>query len=156
MLQSINIVIFTSLAVWDIPEGWHWACYMLSAQGVCIGPLCLVYVYSPRTFASPGRRMPLLTIVKLGKRDLFRRQRGACYCRGRDERLWIRHGSLGPSPHLAAGRRSAVSQRLHSFSMRERRRYWACRVDKGPVAQRPRQVNAILLAGHSSHYTNMF
>ncbi|THV04492.1 MFS general substrate transporter [Dendrothele bispora CBS 962.96] len=36
-----NIIVFTSLAIWDIPIAWHWACYILAGfdsgtLGLCI------------------------------------------------------------------------------------------------------------------------
>ncbi|KIW13588.1 hypothetical protein PV08_08777 [Exophiala spinifera] len=38
---SINLVVFTSLAAWTIPVGWHWACYILMGQGVAISPMMM-------------------------------------------------------------------------------------------------------------------
>lgn len=29
----MNIICYISLAVWDIPVGWKWACYILSGCG---------------------------------------------------------------------------------------------------------------------------
>lgn len=34
--QCVNTTLFASLAVWNIAEGWHWACYILIGQGVGI------------------------------------------------------------------------------------------------------------------------
>lgn len=39
----INIVIFTSLSVWDIPTGWKWACFLLSGFGGGISGLTFAW-----------------------------------------------------------------------------------------------------------------
>ncbi|OKL61016.1 hypothetical protein UA08_03111 [Talaromyces atroroseus] len=40
---TISFVLYVSLAVWDIPEGWRWACYIIAGQGVIVSPLILVW-----------------------------------------------------------------------------------------------------------------
>ena len=29
----MNIICYVSLAIWNIPTGWKWACYILSGAG---------------------------------------------------------------------------------------------------------------------------
>jgi ACS family pantothenate transporter-like MFS transporter len=40
-IQTVNFILFTSLAVWNIPEGWRWACYIIAGQVVSISPMAL-------------------------------------------------------------------------------------------------------------------
>ena len=40
-----NIITYASLAVWDIPTGWHWACYMLAGCGGGISGLCMAWAH---------------------------------------------------------------------------------------------------------------
>ncbi|PKY01125.1 putative MFS transporter Liz1/Seo1 [Aspergillus campestris IBT 28561] len=40
---SINIICYVSLAVWDIPEGWRWACYILCGAGSGISGLLMAW-----------------------------------------------------------------------------------------------------------------
>ncbi|EXJ91869.1 hypothetical protein A1O3_00419 [Capronia epimyces CBS 606.96] len=40
---TINFIVFTSLAVWNIPVGWHWACYILMGQAVATSPLMMTW-----------------------------------------------------------------------------------------------------------------
>ena len=44
--QIINIICYTSLAVWNIPEGWRWTCYILSGGGYGLSGLCMALVTS--------------------------------------------------------------------------------------------------------------
>lgn len=37
--QAVNVVIYISLAVWDIPVGWKWACFILAGCAGGIGGL---------------------------------------------------------------------------------------------------------------------
>ena len=37
----VSIVCYVSLAIWDIPRGWHWACYILAGCGGGISGLCM-------------------------------------------------------------------------------------------------------------------
>ena len=39
--QCMNIVCYVSLAIWNIPEGWRWACYILSGSGYGLSGLCM-------------------------------------------------------------------------------------------------------------------
>jgi len=41
----VNIVIFSSLSVWDIPDGWKWACYLLSGLGGGISGLTFAWAH---------------------------------------------------------------------------------------------------------------
>jgi sugar phosphate permease len=40
----MNIICSTSLAIWDIPVKWKWACYILSGFGGGLSGLCFAYV----------------------------------------------------------------------------------------------------------------
>ncbi|KAI9691083.1 MAG: hypothetical protein M1822_008703 [Bathelium mastoideum] len=37
----INIICYVSLAVWDIPNGWRWTCYIISGAGYGLSGLCM-------------------------------------------------------------------------------------------------------------------
>jgi len=37
----VCIVCYSSLAIWDIPVAWHWACYILASMGTCISSWCI-------------------------------------------------------------------------------------------------------------------
>ena len=53
--QAVNIICYVSLAIWNIPEGWRWACYILSGAGYGLSGLCMAYV---RPFL-PSPLMPI-------------------------------------------------------------------------------------------------
>jgi ACS family pantothenate transporter-like MFS transporter len=36
-----NIIVYVSLAVWDIPTGWKWACYYIMGCGFGLSGLCM-------------------------------------------------------------------------------------------------------------------
>lgn len=40
----MNIICYLSLAVWDIPIGWKWACFILCGAGFGLSGLCMAYV----------------------------------------------------------------------------------------------------------------
>ncbi|KAL6252846.1 hypothetical protein RBB50_000565 [Rhinocladiella similis] len=42
---AVNIVCYASLAVWDIPTGWHWACYILAGCGGGLSGLCMAWAH---------------------------------------------------------------------------------------------------------------
>ena len=41
----ISIISSASLAVWDIPEGWRWACYIIAGFGGGISGLCMAWAH---------------------------------------------------------------------------------------------------------------
>lgn len=41
--KAFGTVIWISLAIWNISEGWRWACYILMGQGLAVVPLTLTY-----------------------------------------------------------------------------------------------------------------
>ena len=41
----ILIIAHTSLAIWDIAQGWHWACYFLVGAGGGISGLCFAWAH---------------------------------------------------------------------------------------------------------------
>ena len=51
--QIVNIICYTSLAVWEIPEGWRWTCYIISGAGYGLSGLCMAYVM-PSPESTPG------------------------------------------------------------------------------------------------------
>lgn len=40
-----NIIVYVSLAVWDIPVGWHWACYILAGLNSGLSGLCMSWAH---------------------------------------------------------------------------------------------------------------
>lgn len=42
---TVLIVVHSSLAAWDIPLGWHWACYVLTGVGGGISGLCFAWAH---------------------------------------------------------------------------------------------------------------
>ena len=45
MLQVMNIICYVSLAIWDIPTGWHWACYILAGSGYGLSGLLMAWTH---------------------------------------------------------------------------------------------------------------
>ncbi|MCJ1458162.1 hypothetical protein MMC28_008533 [Mycoblastus sanguinarius] len=43
--QIVNIVCYVSLAIWDIPETWRWACYILAGAGFGLSGLCVAWAH---------------------------------------------------------------------------------------------------------------
>ncbi|KAL2428807.1 Pantothenate transporter liz1 [Exophiala dermatitidis] len=41
----VCIVCYSSLAAWDIPTGWHWACYMIAGCGGGLTGLCMSWAH---------------------------------------------------------------------------------------------------------------
>ena len=41
----LNIVCYVSLAVWSIPEGWRWTCYILSGAGYGLSGLIMTWAH---------------------------------------------------------------------------------------------------------------
>ncbi|KAL2058532.1 hypothetical protein ABVK25_001260 [Lepraria finkii] len=41
----LNIVCYTSLAVWNIPEGWRWTCYIIAGGGYGLSGLCMAWAH---------------------------------------------------------------------------------------------------------------
>ncbi|PYI23927.1 pantothenate transporter [Aspergillus violaceofuscus CBS 115571] len=41
----INITCYVSLAIWDIPIGWKWTCYILSGAGFGLSGLCMAWAH---------------------------------------------------------------------------------------------------------------
>ncbi|MCJ1419397.1 hypothetical protein MMC32_005752 [Xylographa parallela] len=41
----MNIVCYVSLAIWDIPEGWRWTCYILAGSGYGLSGLCMAWAH---------------------------------------------------------------------------------------------------------------
>ncbi|OJJ89426.1 putative MFS transporter Liz1/Seo1 [Aspergillus glaucus CBS 516.65] len=41
----INIICYVSLAIWDIPTGWHWACYILAGSGYGLSGLLMAWTH---------------------------------------------------------------------------------------------------------------
>ncbi|KAK5405227.1 hypothetical protein LTR06_008922 [Exophiala xenobiotica] len=41
----VNIVSYASLAAWNIPRGWHWACYIIAGAGGGISGLCMAWAH---------------------------------------------------------------------------------------------------------------
>jgi len=42
---SMNIITCASLAYWDIPVGWKWACYILAGCGYGLSGLCFAWAH---------------------------------------------------------------------------------------------------------------
>ncbi|MCJ1317604.1 hypothetical protein MMC15_002929 [Xylographa vitiligo] len=41
----MNIVCYVSLAIWSIPEGWRWTCYILAGSGYGLSGLCMAWAH---------------------------------------------------------------------------------------------------------------
>lgn len=41
----MNILVYSSLAAWAIPDGWRWACYMLAGCGGGVSGLCMAWAH---------------------------------------------------------------------------------------------------------------
>ncbi|MCJ1308190.1 hypothetical protein MMC25_001842 [Agyrium rufum] len=42
---ALGIMCYVSLAIWDIPEGWRWACYILAGTGGGLSGLCMAWAH---------------------------------------------------------------------------------------------------------------
>ncbi|KAF2084657.1 putative MFS transporter Liz1/Seo1 [Saccharata proteae CBS 121410] len=42
---TFNVITYVSLAIWDIPVGWHWACYILSGISSGLSGLCMSWAH---------------------------------------------------------------------------------------------------------------
>lgn len=42
---AMNIITCASLAIWDISEGWRWACYILAGCGYGLSGLCFAWAH---------------------------------------------------------------------------------------------------------------
>ncbi|KAL8742228.1 MAG: hypothetical protein Q9190_005262 [Brigantiaea leucoxantha] len=41
----VNILVYVSLSIWSIPEGWRWACYYLAGCGGGLSGLCMAWAH---------------------------------------------------------------------------------------------------------------
>ncbi|KAG8630809.1 hypothetical protein KVT40_002428 [Elsinoe batatas] len=41
----VNIICYVSLAIWEIPVAWHWACYILCGAGFGLSGLCMAWAH---------------------------------------------------------------------------------------------------------------
>ncbi|EXJ62032.1 hypothetical protein A1O7_02465 [Cladophialophora yegresii CBS 114405] len=41
----VSIIAYASLAFWDIPTGWHWACYIIAGCGGGLSGLCMAWAH---------------------------------------------------------------------------------------------------------------
>jgi sugar phosphate permease len=41
----VNIICYASLAIWNIPTGWRWACYILAGCGGGLSGLCMAWAH---------------------------------------------------------------------------------------------------------------
>ena len=41
----MNIICYVSLAIWTIPTGWHWACYIMMGSGFGLSGLCMAWAH---------------------------------------------------------------------------------------------------------------
>jgi len=41
----MNIICYVSLAIWTIPTGWRWACYIMSGAGGGLSGLCMAWAH---------------------------------------------------------------------------------------------------------------
>ncbi|PLB54035.1 pantothenate transporter [Aspergillus steynii IBT 23096] len=44
-VQAVNITCYISLAIWDIPEGWKWACFIMCGAGFGLSGLCMAWAH---------------------------------------------------------------------------------------------------------------
>ncbi|KAF2735739.1 MFS general substrate transporter [Polyplosphaeria fusca] len=51
----MNIVVYVSLSIWDIPEGWRWACFILSGCGGGLSGLCMAWAHEICTYDNEER-----------------------------------------------------------------------------------------------------
>jgi MFS transporter, ACS family, pantothenate transporter len=43
MIQIMNIICYASLAIWDIPTRWKWACFIVMGSGSGISGMCFAW-----------------------------------------------------------------------------------------------------------------
>ncbi|KAK1148123.1 hypothetical protein N8T08_010762 [Aspergillus melleus] len=42
---AVNLTCYISLAIWDIPEGWRWACFIMCGAGFGLSGLCMAWAH---------------------------------------------------------------------------------------------------------------
>lgn len=61
----VSIVAYASLAVWDIPVGWHWACYIIAGCGGGLSGLCMAWAHEICTDDNEERAIVVGTMNEL-------------------------------------------------------------------------------------------
>lgn len=61
----VNIICAVSLAVWDIPVKWKWACYILSGFGGGLSGLCFAWAHEICTFDNEERAIVVASMNEM-------------------------------------------------------------------------------------------
>ena len=61
----ISIIAYSSLAVWDIPRAWHWACYIIAGCGGGLSGLCMAWAHEICTDDNEERAIVVGTMNEL-------------------------------------------------------------------------------------------
>jgi ACS family pantothenate transporter-like MFS transporter len=61
----MNIICYVSLAIWDIPVKWKWACYILSGFGGGLSGLCFAWAHEICTHDNEERAIVVATMNEM-------------------------------------------------------------------------------------------
>ena len=61
----VSIVAYSSLAVWNIPNGWHWACYIIAGCGGGLSGLCMAWAHEICTDDNEERAIVVATMNEM-------------------------------------------------------------------------------------------
>jgi MFS transporter, ACS family, pantothenate transporter len=61
----VSIIAYASLAVWDIPTGWHWACYIIAGCGGGLSGLCMAWAHEICTEDNEERALVVGTMNEM-------------------------------------------------------------------------------------------
>jgi sugar phosphate permease len=61
----MNIITASSLAVWDIPHGWHWACYILAGCGGGLSGICMAWAHEICSEDNEERALTIATMNEI-------------------------------------------------------------------------------------------
>lgn len=66
---AMNIICYTSLAVWDIPVGWKWACLILMGSGFGLSGMCFAWAHEICSDDNEERALVTATMNEMAVSD---------------------------------------------------------------------------------------
>jgi ACS family pantothenate transporter-like MFS transporter len=61
----MNIIVYVSLAVWNIPDGWKWACFILAGCGGGVSGLCMAWAHEICTDDNEERALVIASMNEM-------------------------------------------------------------------------------------------
>ncbi|KAF2185108.1 MFS general substrate transporter [Zopfia rhizophila CBS 207.26] len=62
---TVNIICYVSLAIWDIPLGWKWTCFILMGTGHGLSGLCMAWAHEICTHDNEERAIVIASMNEL-------------------------------------------------------------------------------------------